>query len=136
VKATTLKSSDKNALPNRVERLSAVPVNPPGQKGYVNLLFRTSCESDVVRYEIHRSTVPGFTPDEKTRLGEVDANAIVKGSTAYGHTPIDRRQSEYDHQMYQDDTIEANAAYYYRICAIDAAGQKGPFSKEAAFENK
>jgi hypothetical protein len=136
VKATTLKSSEKNALPNRVERLSAVPVNPPGQKGYVNLLFRTSCESDVVRYDIHRSTAPGFTPDEKTPLGEVDANAVVKGSAAYGHTPIDRRQSEYDHQMYQDDTIEAGTAYYYRVCAIDAAGQKGPFSEAAAFDNK
>jgi hypothetical protein len=131
VKATTLKSGEKNALPNRVERLSAILISPLGQHDHVNLLFRTNCESDVVRYEIHRGGTPGFVPGEKTRIGEVDANAIVKGSTAYGHTPIDRRLREYDHIMYQDNTVEAFSEYYYRVCAVDAAGQKGPFSDEA-----
>ncbi len=132
VKATTLKSSEKNALPNRVERLSAILISPLGQHDHVNLLFRTNCESDVVRYEIHRCGTPGFVPGEKTRIGEVDANAIIKGSTAYGHTPIDRRLREFDHIMYQDNTVEAFSEYYYRVRAVDAVGQKGPFSEEAA----
>ena len=34
--------------------------------------------------------------------------------------------------MYQDDTVEAFSEYYYRVRAVDAAGQKGPFSDEAA----
>jgi hypothetical protein len=33
--------------------------------------------------------------------------------------------------MYLDTKIEPNAKYYYRVCALDAAGQKGPFSGEA-----
>jgi hypothetical protein len=132
VKATTLKSSESNAVPNRVERLSAILISPPGLPYYVNLLFRTNCESDVVRYEIHRSTTPGFTPIEKTHVGEVDANAIIKGSTAYGHTPIDRRMKEFDHIMFQDNAVEPGTTYYYRVRAVDAAGRKGPFSDSAA----
>jgi hypothetical protein len=132
VKATTLKSSEKNSLPHRVERLSAILISPLGQPDYVNLLFRTNCESDVVRYEVHRSTTPGFTPNEATRIGQLDADAVIKGSTAYGHTPIDRRLREFDHVMYQDDTVEPDTAYYYRVRAVDAAGQKGEFSDETA----
>ena len=136
IKAITLKSSEENAPPHRVERLSAILISPPLQQQYVNLLFRTNCESDVVRYEIHRSSTAGFTPSENSLLGEVDANAIVKGSTAYGHTPIDRRLKEYDHIMYQDDTVEPKSAYCYRVRAVNASGRKGPFSEEAQVNTK
>jgi hypothetical protein len=136
VKATTLKSSDRSAVPNRVEQLSAIRISPLAQHEYVNLLFRTNCESDIVRYEIHRSTTPGFTPDETTRIGGVNADAIIKGSTAYGHTPIDRRLREFDHIMYQDDAVEPYTTYYYRVLAVDASGQKGSFSREAAVNVK
>jgi hypothetical protein len=136
VRATTLKSSEKNALPNRVERLSAILISPWGQHDHVNLLFRTNCESDVTRYEIHRSANPGVAPNETTRIGEVDADAIIKGSTAYGRTPIDRRTREYDHIMYQDNAVEAFSEYFYRVRAVDAAGQKGPFSDEATLTTK
>ncbi len=127
VKATTMKSSEKNAPPNRVERLSAILICPPGRQQYVNLLFRTNCESDVVRYEIHRSTTPGFTPNEKSLVGEADANAVIQGSSTYGHTPIDRQQKEFDHIMYQDETVEPDTAYFYRIRAVNALGGKGSF---------
>jgi hypothetical protein len=132
VKATTLKSSQKDAPPNRVERLSAILVTPFGQHEHVNLLFRTNCESDVARYEIHCSATPGFVPTERTRIGQVDADTIIKGSPAYGHTPIDRRVREFDHAMFQDYNVESCSEYYYRVCAVDAAGQKGAFSDEAA----
>jgi hypothetical protein len=132
VKATTLKSSERNSLPNRVERLSAILISPLGQPDYVNLLFRTNCESDVVQYEVHRSPTPNFTPSDATRVGLVDADLLIPGSAVYGHTPIDRRRREFDHIMYQDDTVEPRITYYYRVCAIDAAGQKGPFSDEAS----
>jgi hypothetical protein len=132
VKATTVKSSEVCAKPNPVERLSAILVSPLDQIEHVTLLFRTNCESDVVGYEIHRSTVRGFTPDNSTQLDTLDANTIIPGSAVYGHTPIDRRMKEFDHMMYQDDGAAGSSAYFYRVRAVNAAGQKGPFSNEAA----
>ena len=46
--------------PLRVEALRAILVSPISPQNFVNLLFRTSCESDVRQYEIHRSTRAGL----------------------------------------------------------------------------
>jgi hypothetical protein len=132
VKATTLKSSEVCAKPNPVECLSAILVSPLDQIEHVTLLFRTNCESDVVGYEIHRSTARGFTPDNSTLLDTLDANAIIPGSPAYGHTPVDRRMKEFDHLMYQDDGAAGSSEYFYRVRAVNSAGRKGPFSNEAS----
>ena len=134
--ATTLKSSQKNMRPLRVEGLRAILVSPISPQNFVNLLFRTSCDSDVRRYEIHRSSRAGFEPDASTRIGVAEADAVVKGSTVYGHVPIDHRQGEYDHMMFQDDTVQPAATYYYRVCAVDTAGQRGPFSLQATVRTK
>jgi chitodextrinase len=134
--ATTLKSSQKNMSPLRVEGLRAILVSPISPHRFVNLLFRTSCESDVRRYEIHRSTRAGFEPDASTRIGVTDADAAVKASPVYGHVPIEHRQGDYDHMMFQDDAVQPATAYYYRVCAVDTAGQHGPFSLEATVRAK
>ncbi len=136
VAATTLRSGQKNMVPLRVEGLRAILVSPISPQNFVNLLFRTSCESDVRRYEIHRSTRAGFAPDAATRIGIAEADAVVKGSTVYGHVPMDHRAGDYDHMMFQDDTVQAGMTYYYRVCAVDTAGQRGPFSLEAAVRTK
>ena len=38
----------------------------------------------------------------------------------------DHRMSEYDHMMYQDDAVRPATTYYYRVCALDDTGQRGP----------
>ena len=134
--AATLQSSQKNMVPLRVEGLRAILVSPISPHNFVNLLFRTSCESDVRQYEIHRSTSTGFKPDPSTRIGVAHADGLVKASPVYGHVPFDHRQGEYDHMMFQDDAVQPATTYYYRVCAVDTAGQRGPFSQEAAVRTK
>jgi hypothetical protein len=129
--ATTLESARGNRAPLPVVGLRAIHVSPIARCNFVNLLFRTACESDVRRYEIHRATQPGFTPADSTRIGWAEANAIIKGSGAYGHVPIDYPAGAYDHMMYQDNTVQPETLYYYRVRAVDTAGQTGPFSTEA-----
>jgi Glycosyl hydrolases family 38 N-terminal domain/Glycosyl hydrolases family 38 C-terminal domain/Glycosyl hydrolases family 38 C-terminal beta sandwich domain len=134
--ATTLRSDQKNMTPLRVECLRAILVSPISPQNFVNLLFRTSCESDVRHYEVHRSTHAGFEPDASTRIGIADADEVVKASPVYGHVPIDHRAGDYDHMMFQDQTVQPGTTYYYRVCAVDNAGQRGPFSLEAAVRTK
>jgi hypothetical protein len=130
VAVTTLSSTDKNMMPLRVEGLRAILVSPLSRFNVVNLMWRTNCESDVLKYEIHRSLIPGFQPDESTCVAEVDADAPLAGSTAYGHVPIEYRMGDYDHMMFLDETVVATTTYHYRVCAVDTAGQRGAFSQE------
>ena len=132
VAVTTLDPKERNMVPLKVEGLHAIPVSPLAPFNFVNLLFRTSCESDVQTYEIHRSTQPGFQPGDRTRIALVDANTTIKGSRTYGHVPIDHRAGDYDHQMFEDDDVQPLTTYYYQVRAVDTAGQKGPFSTEAS----
>ncbi|MCU0780657.1 MAG: discoidin domain-containing protein [Akkermansiaceae bacterium] len=132
VSVTTLDSSHSNMPPLKVEALRAVRVSPLAPFNSVNLLFRTSCEPDVLKYEVHRSTNPGFIPADESRIGWADADAIIKGSTAYGHVSVDYRAGQYDHMMYLDQNVLPETTYHYRVCAVDSQGQKGVFSDEAA----
>jgi hypothetical protein len=136
VAVTTLKSSEKNMPPLRVECLRAVAVSPLSRFNVVNLLWRTNCECDVRKYEIHRSTEAGFSPNGSTRIGMADADALLAGSEIYGHAPIDHRLGAFDHMMFLDEGVKPDTTYYYRVCAVDAAGQKGPYSGEAAARTK
>jgi hypothetical protein len=136
VAATTLRQSEKNMVPLKVECLRAILVSPLTSDNFVNLLWRTSCESDVVKYEIHRSQKRGFQPDASTRIGVAQADTIVVGSQQIGHPPYDHVMGDYDHMMYQDGAALPKTTYYYRVCAVDAAGQRGPFSAEAAVRTK
>ncbi len=134
VSVATLRSEKKNMTPLRVECLRAVLVSPIAPFNCVNLLWRTNCESDVRRYEVHRSTKAGFEPDDSSRIGVADADAVIQGikSVEYGHVPVDHRAGDYDHMMWLDEAVEPGVTYYYRVCAVDTAGQRGPFSAEAA----
>lgn len=136
VSVTTSESREKNLLPLQVQCLRAVPVSPISRFNAVNLLWRTNCESDVQSYEVHRSTVSGFEPDDKTRIAVVDTQSILKGGGGYGQSAIDHRLAEFDHQMYLDEAVEPMTTYFYRVRAVDAAGQKGPSSAEVRATTK
>jgi hypothetical protein len=136
VAVKTLLTSEKNAVPLQVQALRAILVSDLTPQNYVNLLFRTDPESDVHLYEIHRSNTPAFEIDASTCVGVADANGIVKGSNEWGRVPVDHRMVEYDHMMYQDDTVRPSTTYYYRVCAVDNAGQRGPCSAVASVRTK
>ncbi|MCX6900145.1 MAG: glycosyl hydrolase-related protein [Verrucomicrobia bacterium] len=131
VVVTTLSSAVKNARPLPVEGLAAVHVSEVAPHNYINLIFRSNCESDIVRYEVHRSSRSDFSPNDSNQIGTVDPSAIVRAGKGYGESRSDQRMGDYDHLMYQDFAVQPNAAYYYRVCAMDRAGQKGPCSNEA-----
>lgn len=38
--------------------------------------------------------------------------------------------------MFLDETVDATTACYYRVCAVDTAGQRGAFSQEATVTTK
>ena len=61
----------------------------------------------VTRYNVHRSTTAGFTPDPANRIAQV---------TTLNHT----------------DPGLAAGTYYYRVTAEDAAGNVGPASNQAS----
>ena len=120
VAVTTLASTVKDMTPLPVEGLKAILVSPLSDDHLVNLLWRTSCESDVTLYEIHRAERQGFTPGAETLIT----------------THVDKKKGAYDHLMWADSQVDRGKTYYYRVCAVDGSGQKGPFSGEAAVVTK
>lgn len=92
---------------------TAAPTAPTGVQanatGSTVGLAWTAAADDrgVVRYDIHRSTVPGFAVSASTKVGEATATTAQDGPLQPG-------------------------TYVYRIVAVDAAGNAGPASGEAS----
>lgn len=128
VRVITLKSSERDSPPLEVEALRAFLVSDLAPYNYINLLWRSNCESDIAKYEVYRDTAAGFLPTEAQRIAVVDV--MQRGNGAK------RPLREYDHQMYADKDLHPRVTYYYRVCAVDVAGQRGPFSKEAMATTK
>jgi hypothetical protein len=143
VRAKTLTAAEKSAIPLQVQAVHAVLVSPLTDHNYVNLLFRTACESDVKKYEIHRSTMTGFEPNASTSIGIADSDTIITSKVGPVHgVPVSERPTvkhaagSYDHMMFADDSVQPSTTYYYRVCAINTAGQRGPYSCEASIKTK
>jgi hypothetical protein len=136
VEATTPSSTGKNLPPVAVEGVRPILVSLITIDNYINLLFRTSCEPDVMQYEVHRSTVPGFVPGTNTLAGIVKSDEIPPRSGGYGESAIQYQTRDYDHAMFTDKDVESDTQYYYTVCAIDAAGQRGAYSGEVSIRTK
>ena len=96
--------------------------NPPGQvtgltvtpvysgRTQLNLAWSANTEPDVHHYNVYRSTTPGFT--------------VTPGTTA----PIARPTTN----SYMDKGRTPGTTYYYRVAAVDNAGNNGTPSVEAS----
>lgn len=125
INCMTLATEQKNALPHKVEGVKAIHVSPLAPENYVNVIFYTNVEKDVDLYEVHRSTKAGFKPSKSTLVGSVVPSAhTLNYKGTYSHSELER-------QMYNDKSAKVNTPYYYKVCAVDKAGQKGEFSCEA-----
>ncbi|MGE5314252.1 MAG: FlgD immunoglobulin-like domain containing protein [Acidobacteriota bacterium] len=79
-----------------------------GSKG-VSLSWKQSIDprdNDIAQYAVYRGLSAGFTPDPAAPHATVKAPSFI------------------------DSVVTAGATYYYRICAIDKAGNAGPYSGE------
>jgi len=130
VKATTMSSAVKDLPPARIEGLYVTHVSPITSDNYLSLFFYSSIESDVAAYRIYRSRQQGFVPGKENLLAEIDPSLKIRHTTPHGFNSVERSLSEFTMQMYADESVEANVTYYYRVCAVDRAGQEGEASDE------
>ena len=125
VSCKTLPTSILNAVPRKVEGLYTVYVSPLAPENYINLWFYTNVEKDVDKYLIYRGETPYFTPDSSNLLNSlIPSEGVLKYRGSYSYSELDR-------QMYRDTTAKVNKKYYYKVCAVDNAGQKGEYSDPA-----
>jgi hypothetical protein len=137
VSATTPGSELANLPPEAVEGVRPVLVSPLSRDfNYVNLLFRTSCEPDIIHYEIHRSEKPDFPVSDNTKVGTVNSNDVPPRSGGYGESRILYQNAQYDHAMFQDSIVKPGTVYFYKVRAVDASGQKGECSQVVSIRTK
>jgi hypothetical protein len=132
VRATTFSSSEKNSPPGKVLGVAATPVSPISSFNYICLMFSTNVESDVSHYRIFRSETPGFSPDEAHRLIEIDARQKYTHITPHAFATVTREVRGYTMIIYPDESARPNQRYYYKVCAVDDAGQAGECSDEVS----
>ncbi|MCL5096250.1 MAG: hypothetical protein M1608_01680, partial [Candidatus Omnitrophica bacterium] len=136
VSVTTPDSGLKNAVPSRVTGLHAYLVSPVSTNNLVGLWFYTNPESDVSEYRVYRGSIPGFTADQSTLLATLDARRMFHHVTPHAFKTVDRSLKEYDRQVLADEDVQPDSTYFYKICAVDAAGQAGPLSEEVHVHTK
>jgi len=129
--AKTYPASLRNSSPHRVLGLEATNVSPVTGYNYISLLFYTNVESDVVRYRVYRGERPGFTADSTTLLEEIDATRTFEHVTPHAFAKVVRALRDYTMIVYPDESVQPNKQYWYRVCAVDAAGQSGELSDES-----
>ena len=120
----TRKSEDADEKPNQVLGLVATLVSQITDHNYIGLYFYTNIEKDVNRYIIYRSTEKGFA--------EMDVRQSMEHITPHGFGKVSRPLKAYNRQLFVDEDILPFTTYYYRVAALDDAGQTGEFSREAS----
>lgn len=79
--------------------------------GHLYLLWGQSREEDLSHYRLYRSETLNFTPDESNFIADV-------------------QPEEYRVGRYEDVDLKAHTCYYYRVQAVNQAGQRSEMSPE------
>ena len=130
IRVKTKKSEEVNEKPNQVLGLVSTLVSHITNHNYVGLYFYTNIEKDINKYVIYRSTEKGFTPDKSTILAEMDVTQNIEHVTPHGFGKVTRPLKAYNRQLFVDEDIQPFTTYYYKVAAMDDAGQLGDFSQE------
>lgn len=80
-------------------------------RGEIYLLWGYNNDVDFSHYRLFRSEVPGFIPNDETFIANVEPEEYVVG-------------------RYVDSGLKDETAYYYRVCAVNKAGNNGTMSDE------
>ena len=95
-----------------VPGLITEPCAAPGaESGQLYLLWGKSMEEDLSHYLLYRGEEPGFLPGEENLIAKV-------------------LPEEYRVSRYVDEGLKEHRQYFYRICAVNQEGEKGPMSQE------
>lgn len=90
--------------PAKVEGVSITTVS----SSQLDISWIANSEQDLDHYNIYRSTSSGFIPSQDNLVASVDTN------------------------FYSDTGLVPSTPYYYRITAVDRAGNEGSYSDEAS----
>lgn len=128
----TKKSEEVNEKPKQVQGLVSTLISKITNHNYVGLYFYTNLETDINKYVVYRSTEKGFVPNESNILGEMDATQSIEHVTPHGFARATRQLKEYNRLLFVDEDIQPFTTYYYKVAAVDKAGQIGSASREVS----
>ena len=96
--------------PAKVAGLSVTTASGNSRTSRLNLAWTANTEPDLNHYNVYRGTVQGF--------------AVTPGTTVPVATPTTN--------SYANTGLTSSTTYYYRVAAVDNAGNIGPLSDEAS----
>ena len=126
----TKKTEEVNEKPKKVLGLVSTLISEITNNNYIGLYFYTNVEKDINKYNVYRSTEKDFVPNTTNMLAEMDATKTFEHVTPHGFAEVTRQLKEYNRLLFVDEDIQPFTTYYYKVAAVDDAGQIGDFSRE------
>ena len=80
-------------------------------EGHIYLLWGALTGNDLAGYNVYRSEQKGFEPNDDSFIAFAEPEKYCVG-------------------RFEDKGLKHHTKYYYRVCAVDKNGNKGPFTRE------